>query len=147
MTAPLVLLPNVSALTTAFLRAQSEVSALVADRVVTAFAKSQVFPAVKVEEFSDRPIVERPLWLVAADLQISAFGGPKALAHKIAETCRAALAARFEGTQSYTVDTNPIAGVVTHCRVSGLRDEPDKTYTPAKPRWLFIATVYAHPAP
>lgn len=143
MTAPLILLPNVPAITTAFLRAQPEVVDIFDDRVVTALPKNPTWPLLKVEQFTDRPITVRPLWLVAASLQISSFGGPKALAHAGAETCRAALVARFSGAYNYGEGKT---GVISTCRCTGLRDEPDQTYTPARPRWLFTAVVYAHPA-
>jgi hypothetical protein len=75
-------------------------------------------------------------------LQVEAFGGPKAIAWKIAETARAALCARFPGHQSFMVNGNEVAGRITGCDVSGLRDMPDGTFTPAKPRYLFTLTVY-----
>lgn len=146
MTDDLLLLPNVAALVTAFLRAQPEIVALVGDRVVTELGKDQEYPAVRITQFTDRPTIPRPLVHTAATLQLEAFGGPKALAWKIAETARAALCARFNGRQSYTVNGNPIEGRITGCDASGMRDLPDATFTPAKPRYLFTITAYARAA-
>lgn len=141
MTDALLLLPNFSALSTAFLRAQPEVTAIVADRVVTAFGKDQAWPAVRVTQFNDQPTIPRPLFHTRAFLQIEAYGGPKALAWQLAETCRAALAARFVGSNSFDVDGHTVAGLVTAVDLSGLRDLADSEFSPAKPRWLFTLAV------
>lgn len=143
MTEPLLLLPNVPALATAFLRAQPEVSAIVETRVVTEFAKQQVFPAVRVTQFTDEPTIPRPLVHTRSTLQVEAYGGPKNLAWLLAETCRAAFAARFNGSLSFDVDTHTVSGRVSGCDLSGLRDLPDPEFSPAKPRWLFTLAVYA----
>lgn len=146
MTEPLLLLPNVAALVAAFLRAQPEIIELVGDRVVTELGKDQEYPAIRVTQFSDRPTIPRPLVHTAASIQIEAFGGPKALAWRLAETSRAALVARCTGSLSYTVGTNTVAGRVSGCEVSGLRDLPDGEFATARPRYLFTSTVYARAA-
>lgn len=135
----LILLPNIEALVTAFGRAQVEVTELVGDRVVTVFGKNQVFPAIRVTQFGDAPTIPRPLVHSRFDLQIEAFGGPKAIAWRAAETFRAALVARLDGRQTF----DSVDAIVTRCTVSGLRDAPDDEFTPAKPRYLFTTAVWA----
>lgn len=141
--ADLLLLPNVSALVTAFYRAQPEVIALVGDRVVTELGKSQDWPAIRVTQFNDQPTIPRPLVHTRTDLQIDCFGGPKSLAWTIAETCRAAAVARLSGRVTFHVDSHTIDALVTRCTASGLRDLPDAEFNPARPRWLFTLAVWS----
>lgn len=146
MTDELVLQPNVEALVVQFLRDQEEVTALVGNRIYTEIPASPDWPLVRVRVYYERPVNgSRPLWLTAHDVQVEAYGGPKSVAWRVAETCRAALTARFEGAYSYGAESSAVSGTVTHVAVSGLRDLPDEFYSPARPRWMFTATAYVHP--
>lgn len=133
------LLPDIEQLLSAFLRDQAEVTALVGQRVYTALPTSTTFPAVRLTRFGGAPVRQRPVHLDAADIQLDAFGGPKATALEIAETCRAVIWHRLPGEHA--------EGIVTGVDLGALAYSPDDTYTPAKPRYLFTATVYAHPWP
>lgn len=137
MTDPLYLTPNVEALCSAFLADQPEVADEVAERVYTTIPKQATYPLVRVTVLDSTPTGE-PLWLEAHTVQVEAFGGSKAEAFRIAVKCRAAISQRLTGD-------HPGAGVVTGVRSAGLLDLPDDSHTPAKPRWLFTSTVYAHP--
>lgn len=134
---PLYLTPNVEALVSAFLREQTEVIALLGDRVYTSLPKNPEWPAARVVVIDEAP-AGSPLWLVGAVIQVDAWGGTKADAWRIANTCRAAIDRRLVGAHP--------EGVVTGVTLGGLLDEPDEDFTPAKPRWLFTSTVHAHPS-
>jgi hypothetical protein len=117
-------------------------TAIVGTEVVTALRKDQPYPAVRIEQFADRLVTTTPRWLVATSLQVSAYGGPKAQAWQAAETARALLVDRFVGAHTYP---GGLTGTITHVAASGARDIPDDTFAPARPRWIFTATVFAHP--
>jgi hypothetical protein len=138
----LVLLPDVEVLLSEFLRNQPEVTALVTDHVYTEIPKAPAgedtrWPLVRLSRYGGTPVTSIPLWLDQALVQVDVFGGSKRLANRIAETCRAVLDLRLIGVHA--------AGVVTGVRTSGFGYHPDATYTPAKPRYLFTATVTLHP--
>jgi hypothetical protein len=130
------LTPNVEALVSAFLREQAEVTALVGDRVYTSLPKNVEWPAVRVVVIDELP-TGSPLWLVGAIVQVDAWGGSKADAWRIANTCRAVMDRRLAGAHP--------EGVVSGVTPGGLIDQPDEDFEPAKPRWLFTSTVHAHP--
>ncbi len=133
----IALLPNVEALVSAFLRGRSEITALIDDRVYTVLPKGVVFPTLRLAQYDDALVTQRPLWVATSFLQLDAFGGTKADAYTLAATARAVMAAYLPGTHA--------GGVVTDVRFSGMRDEPDADYEPAKPRWLFTAEITVHP--
>lgn len=134
---PLTLLPNVEGLVSRFLQDHAAMVALIDDRTYTVLPKSPTWPALRVAQFDDQPAGQRPLHHVAYSLQLDAFGGTKAQAWTLASTARAALAADLPGIHD--------DGIVTGVDTRGLSDDPDETYAPAKPRWRFVAVVYAHP--
>ena len=135
--APLYLPPNMEALVSAFLRDQPELVELVDDRIYTAIPKGATYPLVRVTQLLDTP-AGAPLWAVAFDIQVEAFGGSKGEAWLIASTARAAIDRRIEGE-------HPGYGVVNGSTPGALLDLPDEDHTPAKPRWLFTSTIYARP--
>ena len=140
----LTLLPNVEGLVSTFLQDHPDIVALAEDehapgrsRSYTVLPKAPTWPALRVTQYDDQPAGQRPLHHVAYFLQIDAFGGTKAQAWTLASTARAALAADLPGTHA--------EGIVSGVDTRGLSDAPDDTYSPAKPRWMFTAIVYAHP--
>lgn len=133
----LVLLPNIEHLVSTFLQTHPNITPLIAGRSYTVIPNSPTWPLVRVSQYDDLPAGQRPLHHVAYFIQVEAFGGSKAQAWTIAATCRSALAADLVGSHA--------DGVVTGVDTRGLSDQPDDSYSPAKPRWLFAATVYAHP--
>lgn len=132
-----VLLPEVEGLVRTFLEGRTEMVALVGSRVYTALPKDVVFPAVRVTQFDDIKITQRPLWVVRSSMQVEAWGGTKAQAFTAAATAQACLADGLEGVH--------VRGVVTGVTFGAMRDLPDVAYSPAKPRWLFTAYVTSHP--
>lgn len=137
MTEPLVILPNMEAVLSQFLRDQPEVVDLIGDRVYTALPEGVTFPAVRVTQILDRKITTRPLWVAEFVMQVEAFGGSKAQAWTLAATCEGLIAARMVGTHPGAV----VAGVDP----GSLEDLPDDEYEPARPRFLFLSTITARP--
>ena len=129
--------PNMEALVSAFLRAQPEMTDLVAARIYTAIPKDATYPLVRVVQLLDTP-AGAPLYSVAFEMQVEAFGGTKAQAWQIASTARALIDARLLGDY-------PGFGVVNGSTPGALLDLPDEDFTPAKPRWLFSSTIYGRP--
>lgn len=131
-----VLLPYIEKLLVDFLLAQPEIEALVSDRVYTELPESKAFPLVRIHQFGTLP-ARNPRWLETSTVQIEAYGGTKNTAHTIAQTCAGVMQARLQGSHD--------EGVVTGVTFTGFADISDETFTPAKPRWLFVAQVTAHP--
>lgn len=136
-----VILPvDVERLLSHWLRLQIELTSLdCGQRIYTEIPTNPTFPLVRVTRFGGSPVLSRPLYLDAALVQFDVWGGSKHTAWKIAETSRALLAARLAGDSHGE-------GVVTGITFGELRWLPDRDYTPARPRYLFDATVFAHPA-
>jgi hypothetical protein len=134
----LVLLPDVARLVSGYLRTVPEVVALVGDRVYTAFpAQLEVgLGFVLVQRIGGEPAVPRPLVVDTASIQLDAYGGPQALAHELAATCRAALA-ELRGEQP---DGN-VCGVLP----VALRYVPDETWKPPRPRYIADLEVTVKP--
>lgn len=146
------LIPDVEQLVSGFLRAQPEVVAFFAagvtsegksvthpptDRVYTDLPAGPVWPAVRVNRVGGSPVTNEPLWLDQALIQLDVFGGPKALARDLAETCRAVIDARLPGVHS--------EGVVTAVRFGQLAYHPDDTYPTARPKYDLLITIFTHP--
>lgn len=129
--------PNMEALVSAFLRDQPEMTDLVGERIYTAIPKDATYPLVRVVQLLDTP-AGAPLYAVAFEMQVEAFGGSKADAWRIASTARALIDARLLGDY-------PGFGVVNGSTPGALLDLPDEDFTPAKPRWLFSSTIYGRP--
>lgn len=141
----LLLPPNMEALVSAYLRDAPELAELVTHsttgdvKVYTALPKDVEYPAVRVLQLLDTP-AGAPLWAVAFEMQVEAFGGSKAEAWRIASTARALLDDhRIRGD-------HPGYGVVNGSTPGAMLDLPDETFEPAKPRWLFTSTIYGRPA-
>lgn len=132
------LMPNMEALVSAFLRAQSEITALCGDRVYTAVPGNATYPLVRVTQFDDVKVTQRPLWVVRTSVQVEAYGGSKADAFGLASTAQSCIAERIEGVHT--------GGTVAGVTFGSLRDLPDDSFDPAKPRFLFSAYIIAHPA-
>jgi hypothetical protein len=135
----LVLLPNIEALVSAHLRAQSAVTAIADDRVYTALPRDVVMPCARVVNFYTQHVTQRPLWVATFYLQVDAWAATKAEAQNLSATLMAAMGEPMEGVHAL--------GHVNGTIFDGWMDDPDDFYTPARPRWRFIARVTAHPLP
>jgi hypothetical protein len=141
MADPLVILPNLEALVSAFLRDQPEVAALTDDgeRIYTAIpGKAGSAPMVRVTQIYETKLTSRPLWITQTQIQIESWGGTKAQALTLGRTVEAVMAARV-------VDDH-VLGVVVGYNGGALIDLPDEDYDPARPRFLGTSTITAHPA-
>lgn len=140
--ADLVTMPDVEVLVVQFLLDVDDVTDLCGENIYSTLPKDKTWPAVRVVQFDDEPVYVRPLHLVRSSLQIDAWAGPKRTAKRLAESCRAALQT-LRGVRD--------EGVVTRVETRGMRYEPDPTvpteHGADRPRWLFVADVWAHPLP
>jgi hypothetical protein len=134
---PIVLLPDSERLVSRYLRGHPAIAELVDERVYTAMPAHRTGETfVLVQRVGGIPPFPRPLVLDQAQLQIDAWGGSKRDAWTIAETIRQALQA-LPGVHA--------DGVVTAVDYGLLQWQPDGTFTPPRPRYLFDAFVYCKP--
>lgn len=132
----LLVMPDIIDGLQAWLSDQPELADLDDPKVVTQLPAAKVWPIVRLTQFNDAPITQTPMWFGRTWVQVDVFGGSTKTAQTIARTIRALLSSRFTGTDDYSAnDVN----------VSGLRDEPDTTFDPVKPRWLFVAEFFTRP--
>lgn len=146
------LLPDVEQLLSNFLRAQAEMHPFFttgvdsagtpvvsppADRVYTDIPKNPTWPLLRITRVGGSPVTNRPLRLDAALVQLEAFGGSKRLAHQILETSRAVIDRRIQGIHPEGVATGATFGPMSY--------RPDDVFSPAKPRYLCLVTIYTHP--
>lgn len=131
---PIAPLPDVERLVANFLREDARMSALVGDRVYTVFpAQAGNDPLLILQRIGGEPPRSIPLVVDAAQLQLDAYGGPKAAAHELAALTRAVLY-ELEGA------TRP-EGVVSAVRFGAFRWLPDETFTSPRPRYVFDVTL------
>lgn len=135
------LAPNVLRLVTGFLRAQTEVSALVDDRVYSDIPKDPTWPLVRVSHLGGGTRTDPAYHLFAELVQVDCWGGPRIATFNLAETCRAAMSQRLIGAHTVGADSAVVSGISP----GGLREDSDDTYAPAKPRVRFDCVIYTHP--
>lgn len=128
-------LPDAERLVSAFLRADARIAAAIGERVYTVFpSKAGTEPLLIVQRIGGLPPFSQPLVLDAADLQCDSYGGSKAEAHDLAALARAVLT-ELEGAAT-------ALGNVSAVRFGMFRYQPDETYAPPRPRFVFDVTVY-----
>ena len=133
---PADLIPDAERVLAAWLRAQPEVAALVAERVYTAFPRRATpDPLVLVRRFGGEPPIPSPLVLDLANVQADAYGGNKAQAWELAATVRWVCATRARGTTS-----GPTV------LVRAVRFLPDESFNPPRPRYVCDLDLYIRPA-
>lgn len=132
---------DVEKIVSAYLRSRSEVTALVSDRVYTEIPSDATVPLVVLNRLGGAPVRSRQLWLDSARLQFDCYGGSKKTTLTVAETVRACLWDAATATHT--------GGTVTAVTFGELLWLPDETWLTtngkARPRYLFDATVTAHP--
>jgi hypothetical protein len=139
---PVTLLPDVEAITSAYLRSNADVTGLVGQRVYTQMPKKPVennlFPLVLISQFNDSLTAPPMPYWVTSRIQFSCYGGATKMAWTVATTIRVLLLTDFIGAHS--------GGVVTVSDASGLQDLPDASIGDSpQPRWIFDATITARP--
>lgn len=134
-----VLLPDIEAMTSQYLRQHADVTALVADRVVTILGKDQQYPAVRITRIAGAPTTSTILVLDEAWLQLDVFGGSQKQARDIAATCQAAL----KDFPSYASSLGRVTGI----RFGSFAYQPDEAFSPPKPRYRFDVIVWTRNNP
>jgi hypothetical protein len=134
-------LPNAEQITTAFLRQDSEVVGFLGDNVFTVLpANHDAWPAARVTRIGGTAdnllVIDNPL------LQIDVWGGPKLLAEQAANAIREAFAFRLP--------FQPVGGGLLalgpgNNAIGSLRDLPDTTYDPARPRFVLDVRLLTRP--
>jgi hypothetical protein len=142
MTAPLLNpIVDVEALVSSFLRAQPEVTTLCGDRVYTDMPHDRVYPLVLVTRIGGAFVINHPLWLDRASIQLDTYGGTKKQAFTLLDACLSTMAARIV----YRHEQGNCTGI----EVDQLfyNPEPDSTDEQghARPRFTVAANVLAHP--
>lgn len=137
------LLVDVEALLANFLRAQEEVTALVADRVWTDLPNSRSFPLVLLQRIGGSMAINRPAaYLDRSVVQLDSYGGTHKQAFTVMATCCAVLSDRLVGPHP--------EGVVTGVQVDGIGYLPDPESDDeaghARPRFNTTVTVLTHPS-
>ena len=130
----LALVPDAERIVSAFLREQPRMQALVGDRIYTAFpAKAGSGALLLIQRVGGLPPLSVPFVVDSAELQLDAYGGPKAAAHELARTAQAELVA-LQG------QVRP-EGVVSAIALGVMSWQPDEAYDPPRPRYLVDVTV------
>lgn len=133
-------MPNVTALVVAFLRADVDVSALAGARgYAIELPENPPLPCYRVTRFGGIPVMQVPFEIDTADLQIDAWALKHGDAEKLLNTIRAALSARLPGK-------HPL-GMVTAVDHGVMSSSPDPTYDPARPRFIGDTTITYRPLP
>lgn len=131
-------LPNVTSLIVAFLRADPDVSAIAGQRgYAIELPENPTLPCYRVTRFGGLPAFQVPFELDTADLQIDTWGATHKQASDLINTIRAALSARLPGKQP--------TGIVTAVDHGTLADSPDPTFDPPRPRCIADVTVTYRP--
>ena len=140
----MVVLPDALRLVCDFLRAQPEVTSVVADRVYTELPADKTFPLVLVRRIVSTPLATRPWWAETVTLDINVYGGRTVEAHALAQTIRSLCAEQLPGA-------HPL-GTVAGVTVQSMADAPDPDVPPlsdGRPRRRVVCSVAVtvHPVP
>jgi hypothetical protein len=134
-------LPDAEVLVTTFLRQDPDVTALVGDEVYSTLpAKQATWPVVRVTRVGGSAdplgIIDFPL------VQVDVWGGPKTTAQDIAQAMRTAFATRLPLRLG---DLGTLALGPGDGALGSLRDLPDETFDPARPRYIFDVRLLTRP--
>jgi hypothetical protein len=131
-------MPDVERMVVLYLRASSDVQALISQRVATELPASPTWPMATVTLISGEERLR--LQLDAQRIQVDAWGGTKAQANLLIRTLRAVLLQM----PSVTHDAGIVSMVHT---LVGPQWLPDDTVNPARPRYLADFEIVVHPLP
>lgn len=126
-------------LVSAFLRSDPDVTAVLGDRVYTVLPTEATYPLVRLQRWGGEPVVDRPLVLDAARIQIDVWGDRKKQAHDLAQLVRAVLVERLPWG-------NSTDGWLVRSLASGLRYLPDESFDPPRPRYAVEMEVFVRSA-
>lgn len=122
-----------------FLRQDPDVAAVLGDRVYTIMPQHPEWPLARLTLWGGAPVVERPLVLQNARIQIDVWGDRKKQAHDAAQLVRAVLVDRLPWG-------NSTDGWLVRSLASGLRYFPDDSFDPARPRYVVEMEVFVRTA-
>jgi hypothetical protein len=133
---------DVEAMMTRFLRGQSEVAALVEDRVYTDLPHKRIYPMVRLQRTGGASLIKRPPnWLTSTEITIDFFGGNHKAAQSLMATCLDVITNRLPGAQP--------EGVVTIVRDEEITYSPDEESVEeaghGRPRFQARLNVVSHP--
>jgi hypothetical protein len=137
MPAPVNVLPDAELAVIQYLRARSEVTALVpADRITTTLPPKPTYPVVLIQRIGG----VAPVWqrLDEPAIQVDVVGGSRYDCHKLARTVRACLMAIRNDTVTEGV-------LVLVAEEVALQWMPDMVPVPPLPRYTARFTVLLHP--
>lgn len=133
--------PDVEAIITTLLRDDPGIIALVGDRVYSELPHTREYPLVLVTRVGGGYLINRPLWLDAAQVEIHAYGGSHRDAQVLLGTCLGVLAERLVRRH--------LAGAVTKFSVSATAYSPDSDSIDSqghgRPRFIAETVVCVHP--
>lgn len=135
----LVILPDVEAELSRWLRIQPELQTLVDTRVYTVIPGNAEFPLVTLRRITGSPPLAHVNWFDQPVIQVEAYGGTKAQARTVAATVMALLQERLVGAILNG------AMVTVGLDLVGYLYLPDSSWEPAKPRYLFSANLMVRP--
>lgn len=143
MTSPLRVLPDVEALVVAFSRADADVSSLLGVRIYgDSVPHKKTYPLARVHRFGGVPVMQVPLEIDTATLQLDVWDNTKRGASNVMRTWRSVLAARLPGVHDFG---GGVAGVITAVDIGVLSYDPDAVFDPPKPRYITDVSVSYRP--
>ena len=132
---------DVEQLLTNFLRTQTEVTDVVADRVYTDLPHERVYPMVLIQRIGGAHLINRPLWLDEALVQFDVYGGTHKQAFALMSACLSALAERG-------IKAHP-EGCVTGVTSDSIAYNPEPDFVDdvghTRPRFTTTVSVLTHP--
>jgi hypothetical protein len=133
---------DIEAILSTYLRGQTSVSDLVADRVYTDLPHTRSYPLVLVNRIGGGYLTGQPHWLESAVMSIQCYGGTHKQAQGLASTVMAAMDSGLRGAYP--------EGCVTTVKETDLAYDSDADLSSeeghSRPRFVLTATVIAHPA-
>ena len=139
------LLPSVTKIVVAWLRASADMQALVSDRVGTSLYAG-TSPTVQVTHVTGEERVRQHL--IAQMIDVKSYGGTPDDAELVALTAHDVLHQMIGSRTGGSVPDARRTGVVTAVRCLTMPSwNPDEGFTPARPRYLGTYELTLHPSP
>lgn len=130
---------DIEALIATFLRGQTAVTDLAADRVYTDMPHKRDWPLVLIARTGGEFLYKNHL--EAIDVEIGAYGGTHKAAYNLAQACLLSMASAMVGSHTEGVVTKVKTGAVVYSPDSESADASGH----ARPRYTVSAVVTAHP--
>lgn len=128
---------DAAAVTSRWLRDQTEITDIVEQRVWTKVPTKPLYPFVDIDLFHHSRITGRARWAYLSVLQITCYGNTRVEAFRLAQL--------VEGLADDMVGTHAGEGVVTGVKLSDIRQAPDTISKPARDAYTLDLHIYHHP--